>query len=1585
MADFTKKILTLSMALLTFFPLLTSADEPPLLPAEEAQDSFVKASLGTEDVMLFLTGSWNAEIWASTGFGWSPEAGFDTTIAYPGMESGFSFFQTPDFTASLSIFDRYLFEAAFTDELEDSTFRLGYQGRPGEFLQTISAGNMGINLSEDAETSDFFYVPDGGPSSFGFYSSFNGGGSSHELLLRFDPDKEHTKVYIGTDSVTEIELEVSDYLRERFYYLPGAPASAAFYIESTGSTSPAVTLSSGTIVRSFKKLSADAYSYSPITGLLYLKKKPEGILLAYSADFDWTAAVDNDYISGHILSDFQKTTSAGPMLCLSDKGDIVLTNAGEFSPFESAAAYNINTVLPEDSWKTRVYLAPSSSSLAGGIELNVSPMADAGIILLHPAGGGNSLYPLESLTSDLRSVYGPEALKASDNNYLKLITVIREESTSYTLDDPVPGTVRIYINGRETFNWDLSGNTVTFDTEPGNEDRIEIIYRKANSGETGGDLLFASANRFSITEGLSAAFNAGFRWNVLSGTYALPTEENSGYLNTSASFNYDNSAKDGDLQITAGITAGLKIQSDNSAGILVLKNMSDDSLGVNINSNLIFPASPSSYIGLLAGDRGLLYYKDYRINTSALSDGLQDYNDVIDESMIYSPDESTAADKYKAGPYTTAAQKDGKSGEVLVMDWVLPSSGSWAGVQIPISRGSANTDLSGYNSVSFDCKSEGDLSGVEFYLEIGAVSEDLDADGVLDSETGQYSSGFTFNDKNTVAGTLIGGDSRGGGNNILDTEDINNNGFIDIDKSDAVAVFTTDASDNAYDADLVIPGSAWSRVRLYFSGTSESDRARLKNAEFVRITAVSTAAGEKTGRILIDDLRFEGKSLFPDSEAGLTEPNFSEIEESLTAIEEKSSSPLIYPYKNSADDNQVMRIDWAAPWRLYSVLSPIKYNDYGSIVFYIHVPELGSSPTDTSILNFRMTDTGGSGIAASIPFSETSSWQKIEIKPSDNEIYIDDILSPAALLSVDTSAGSLIRLEIEVNDASSGILYIDEIHLLNPALNTTAGVTADFSMASGTPLLSAGALEIIGASSLISSLSYTAVDEDQLVSDLDLYTGVKTRILGTDAALDISWENITGNSRLSAAHDIKIPLIGSYLSISDSFRTDNAGGGDFTKTDNININAGPVSGRLAGFSATLNTGLLTQQWNSELSAAFSPFSISSSCEMLLSGTGYSGTWDNYFSGWASATVLAGVFDNSSLRMRKTSLKLSPVLATKPLGIKANLSLGAGITDSRYFDSAELKLGLPVNFQLDNSEFSMEIGYVRSAEFFDSAPVSLPVSFAEDLAGLFSLLAGRQYLYSSIPVAELFSDSTVSLFSTDCLTAGIDEAVFGNSLYFSLSRDYSSRIIDLFLPHTLSIELGRDLVQDFTETEDELNFTLSCRTTARNLFGTAGAYSAFDFYYSDEFSWSVDAVLSRLTDAVLTQEYFIEGGISIFGFEDQTLSLDTDLYIPVNKADSLWSFTENLLYIWNFSPEVPLDLPLFTEEEEALQIFTNEEKILIGFDTVFRTELKHVTSLIIPQTLTLSAFGSIGYKFNTLSENNISLFGFSAGVSASIFY
>ena len=1596
MAGITKKLIyTILLSAPLFSAQLSYAADIPF-PGEEASAAFLDEESDDDSVELFLSGSWQAEVNASAGFGWSAEDGFLSDSSYPGMETGLYFSQSPDFTASLNILDSFFFDASFTEDFTDSVFSLGYRGGEDDFLKKIYAGNQGLNIETDTGSRDYFYVPDGGPSSFGLYTLLSGESSSHEFLLRFDPDTELEKLYIGSDLVTEFEFEVDGYLRERFFYIPGTPDDAAIYLECSAEDDTALFSAGG---RSFRPAESDEYSYSTDTGLLYLTSKPDGTVLVLSDEFTWSDTVDSPYLSsGEVLDDFSLSTPQGRMLAVNDRGDMdIITNPGLFSPFESAAAYSTGIQLPDDLGDTRIFLSSSAADPESGIELQARQYSSSGIVVLKPAASGSLKYPLSGLSGIDSEAYGPESAAAgTGRSALKIYIQVREPASAYSLDDPVEGTVRIKRNGFYVSDWTLEGSQIIFDTAPADDDRIEITYRKKSGGDTGGDLLAAAANRFDLGSGWSAVLNSGVRWNADSSSYALQGEEKSGFLGAEALLEYSNEEfAEGPLKLNASLSGGLKLETANSSGTLLIGNMSDSGLSVSLSRNTVFPSSVPGSLGLSAADRGLLIYRDYRITNSSLSWTLQDYTADLSADMVFSPDESTAADRYKAGPYTAAAAADGKSGEVLVMDYELDSAGKWVGVQIPVSRGSGNLDLSGYRALSFDWKSDGALSGVELYIEIGCTGEDLDADGILDEETGEWSSGFIFNDPVSEGGTLVGGDNIYGSNSILDSEDINGNGFLDRESSDLTACYSTDSGyGNA--VTIAGPGTGWQRTRLYFTGDGASDRTRLKDAEFIRITAVGTSAA--SGRILFDDFRFEGAPFHHSSSAATAAPSFSAAAEDAIRASDKPSSALTADYQVD-DDNDVLNVSWADSWELYSYISPVSAADYENIVFYYHLPYLSAGADQATDLQFTLTDSDGLGIHADIPVSTTQGWKKVRIVPSRGLLYIDEELQSGSAVSLDSGAGSLVKMQFAVAESSSGRIYIDEISLNGSVPVLSTGLSASFSADNSAALFTAGDLEILGPSSFTADFSSdfsgfsdvygnTAVPD----SDIRLTAAADTVLLGSRTSASIQFDDISGSAELAASHRIDIPLAGSILQLTDRFSADNVNGGNYSRLDSLKLSTGLFNGNAVSFFSEYYEGQLTSEWSSDLGLTLQPFSLDYSFQMRLDESSSVMEWTDYFDGWYRTLETAFLSGSGELIERKTALELIPELKTTPVGAAAGMSAETSVdSDGIRNCSVSGSLSFPMSFGEGLDAFTIETGYTREAEF--SLPGSSDVftsGFAGDISAFGGLMTTQSLLWSSVPGVELFSADMPQLFFNECTAGGVSTAGLINTFFIRFNRNPGSRIFDLFIPGIADISIKRDISKDYSDLADSLDLDLRFSASALNLFGNAGIIPIFDFYFSDELNWAIDVLVTDTLSSLPGQEYSVDAGLTVYGLNDDTFSLDGTVFIPVNITDSSGeaessAVNSSAVYIWNLIPETPFDIPIFTETENMMQVITNEEKLSLGFDEVFSTELKHTSSLIIPQSLTLSAFISAGFSIDSGSDTDVYLFGASIGISGSVFY
>jgi hypothetical protein len=171
-------------------------------------------------------------------------------------------------------------------------------------------------------------------------------------------------------------------------------------------------------------------------------------------------------------------------------------------------------------------------------------------------------------------------------------------------------------------------------------------------------------------------------------------------------------------------------------------------------------------------------------------------------------------------------------------------------------------DMSGLQYVEMWVKYEGsDTNGVDLFIDLGTVNEDSDEDGQLDTEdrngnsyidsnpSSGYSEdrGYSFNGNNTtVAGSGPGLSSYTRGDGVLNTEDLNSNGVLDI-------------SENVYKIEMGTIGRAggnWQRLRFYVnqSDLSAGEVNLLKQVTAARMYLYRNS--DNAGKLYVSSLKF---------------------------------------------------------------------------------------------------------------------------------------------------------------------------------------------------------------------------------------------------------------------------------------------------------------------------------------------------------------------------------------------------------------------------------------------------------------------------------------------------------------------------------------------------------------------------------------------------------------------------------------------------------------------------------------------------------------------------------------------------------
>jgi hypothetical protein len=283
----------------------------------------------------------------------------------------------------------------------------------------------------------------------------------------------------------------------------------------------------------------------------------------------------------------------------------------------------------------------------------------------------------------------------------------------------------------------------------------------------------------------------------------------------------------------------------------------------------------------------------------------------------------------------------------------------------------------------------------------------------------------------------------------------------------------------------------------------------------------------------------------------------------------------------------------------------------------------------------------------------------------------------------------------------------------------------------------------------------------------------------------------------------------------------------------------------------------------------------------------------------------------------------------------------------------------------------------------------------DFASSFAWLFDQDYAFAGVPFAELYDAATAVSFSDR--TDDFSEAAFEAEGYLRLSRRVSSRLVDLLLPASLEMALGRELKRAGDLVSDCNRYTVSARAAALNLFGSLGAYSLFPFYRTDEFSSSVSLLLrdegGRLTDGELLLEHFAS-------FEGATGSQLTLHNRYSGQYDGVWSSDDilELFYTWERHPQGGVRLPLLPASVGQEAYWIHLEGLALDSEGRGKSEgpggegsfhpvnviLTHESSVVLPEHGSLKASLGVGFDLEQTEAGELyKRFGLRGGLEVRI--
>jgi len=896
--------------------------------------------------------------------------------------------------------------------------------------------------------------------------------------------------------------------------------------------------------------------------------------------------------------------------------------------------------------------------------------------------------------------------------------------------------------------------------------------------------------------------------------------------------------------------------------------------------------------------------------------------------------------------------------------------------------GPGPVDLSAYRGISLrfrmvDFANPG-VAECTLYLQLGETGEDLDGDGVLDAEASGSSAGFSFDDSDNLVALRVGSGPRNTGNARRDSEDVDANGVLDAEDP-AWLVTLTDPVKGVIDAD-----TDWTVVTHTFSA---AERAALRRARGLRLLVVETGAAAVSGRLLVDHVSLEG-SPFSVSATGVT-ATAREVEEQYLPGAPAESLEEAYPevaevFHPLGERQKVLAVEWQGgngttdSWQLKGYVGALSEGiDYREIIYYYYKPtDDGGAPS------FALTDAEDEGVSWTLPDDSTPGWREVRVSLEEGRVYRDG--DDVGAVSGTLKGKSIAVFTVTLDGADEGSLYLDELHLADPRGALGGGGIVDLQLQLPGELVAVGGRtllrdlsvreELSGSSSGFSSLYGAPAGEGSFSSRTDLAVGISA----VDLSADFTVRAGGGELDLGGGHSLSVPLRGIPVRFSDSFRLDSGSAGpQLSRSDSFSLALPPLVFDLETTAQALED-TLSQRWLGRLVLSPGPATLASRLELSEAAADFvlPEPDGGYLTNWLQAYALVAPWRHGEPLERKGDLSLDFSLATAPVGLRAVGRYGFhsfDLTDPfrSLQSSLSLDLSLPLAWSAGQvTGFSLTPGYRRT--LFLRTSEAGTGEFSGDFAASWQRLADQGYAFAALPVFELYDREAAESFAERTLS--FSEALFEAEGYLRLSRRVSSRLVDLLLPSSLELALGRSLQRAGDLTSDSNLYALSARSVALNLFGSLGAFPLVSFYRTDEFASSARLALREQGGSLDEGEVLLEHYASFEGSGGRQLTIRNRC---TGQYDTLWSVddTLELLYGWERRPPQGVRLPLLPAAVGREGYWTHLESLALQSERSRHEDsyhpidvvLTHESALVLPEHGSLKASLGLGFDLERTAE------------------
>lgn len=461
--------------------------------------------------ILFLDGFWDAEVFAS--------ATFEFFKGYSKINSFQPIFkQKANLSLWLFLNKQFYFDILYKDDYKKSVLALGYFGKDDSYIKHIRAGNSGIKFP-----SNYGFIKSGGGNIIapGIMGVFAGKNWNADIMFRYESSEYNSKTYYGKNEVVKTKVDIANWAKAQYFYIPTGNLygkSLRVFVKDYSHSD-------------WRELPANEFSINTREQTLTLKKSfPNGAAIEYFFSPSEETTI-NEFLSGiktyfssineikdlikEDISDYKKDNNGKNILLLKEENN--------FSPFEIASRYNssknntydfiklIETSTENEATGFDIYINSSElftdtfekitfiQTSVKNEEYNFNnpkqmfPFADTDAKIYIPK-------TLHNITSSKSVLYG---------NYIPVSEFLLNENT-------IPGTIRVYKNKMEVFNFSYNENTniITLKQEILPNDLIEIQWQEGKTYSDSGVIKFAAGIHWHPVKELDIFFAGAGDWQI---------------------------------------------------------------------------------------------------------------------------------------------------------------------------------------------------------------------------------------------------------------------------------------------------------------------------------------------------------------------------------------------------------------------------------------------------------------------------------------------------------------------------------------------------------------------------------------------------------------------------------------------------------------------------------------------------------------------------------------------------------------------------------------------------------------------------------------------------------------------------------------------------------------------------------------------------------------------------------------------------------------------------------------------------------------------------------------------------------------